>query len=141
MAARAVGTVVALSTLNVEVERLAVMKRLFVVAVALIALVLPTLTFAQGVKTVYRPEVHGTIIVLPETPVAPIVKAEKAKRTPAEVIARHEAMANAYRNATRVNYSAVAHCERGAAKAREELRKSAGVYEHPGAGAVRAGRM
>ena len=102
------------------------MKRLFVVAVALFALLLPTLTSAQGVKTVYRPEVHGTVIVLPDTPtsVAKVPKAEKAKPTPAEVIAFHEAMANAYRNATRVNYSAVAHCERAVAKARAELRQN-----------------
>ena len=106
------------------------MKRLFVVAVALSALLLPTLTFAQGVKTVYRPEVHGTIIVVPEASVTPetkvanVAKAEKAKRTPADVIAFNEAMANAYRNATRVNYSAIAHCERRVAKARAELRKN-----------------
>ena len=76
---------------------------------------------AQGEKTVYRPEVHGTVIVLPETPAGSAVKAEKAKRTPADVIARNEAMANAYRNLTRVNYSAIAHCERAAAKARAQL--------------------
>jgi hypothetical protein len=100
------------------------MKRLIVVAVALCALLLPTLTFAQGVKTVYRPEVHGTVIVLPETPAGSAVKAEKAKRTPADVIATNEAMANAYRNLTRVNYSAIAHCERAAAKARAQLRQN-----------------
>lgn len=103
------------------------MKRLFVVAVALCALLLPTLTFAQGVKTVYRPEVHGTVIVLPEAPPTPeinVAKVEKAKRTPTDVIARNEAMANAYRNLTRVNYSAIAHCERAAAKARAQLRQN-----------------
>lgn len=106
------------------------MRRLVVVAVAVSALLLPTLTFAQGVKTVYRPEVHGTIIVVPEgslapeTKVASVAKAEKAKRTPADVIAFNEAMANAYRNATRVNYSAIAQCERAVAKARAELRRN-----------------
>ena len=106
------------------------MKRLLVVTVAVSALLLPTLTFAQGVKTVYRPEVHGTIIVVPEAPVTPVtnvanvVKVEKAKRAPADVIAFNEAMANAYRNATRVNYSAIAHCEREVARARKELRKN-----------------
>lgn len=105
------------------------MKGLFVVAVAVSALLFPTLTFAQGVKTVYRPEVHGTIIVVPEASVTPeskvanVAKAEKTKPL-AAVIAHHEAMANAYRNLTRVNYSAVAHCERKAAKARAELRKN-----------------
>lgn len=105
------------------------MKRLVVVAVAVSALLLPTLTFAQGVKTVYRPEVHGTVIVVPEapTPVANatnVTKVEKAKRAPADVIAFNEAMANAYRNATRVNYSAIAQCERAIAKARRELRRN-----------------
>lgn len=98
------------------------MKRLAVVAVALFALFLPTLVFAQGVKTVYRPEVHGTTIVVPEA--APEVKAEKAKPTPAQVIARNQALANAYLNLTRVNYSAVAMCERQIANARAELRKN-----------------
>lgn len=106
------------------------MKRLVVVAVAVSALLLPTLTFAQGVKTVYRPEVHGTIIVVPEASVTPgskaanVAKAEKSQPTPAAVIARHEALANAYRNLTRVNYSAIAHCERAVAKARAELRRN-----------------
>lgn len=100
------------------------MKRLAVVAVALFALFLPTLVFAQGVKTVYRPEVHGTTIVVPETPGTPEVKAEKAKPTPAAVIARYESMANAYRNQPRVNYSAVAFCERKVANARRELRQN-----------------
>lgn len=103
------------------------MKRLVVVAAALFALVLPTLVFAQGVKTVYRPEVHGTTIVMPETPEtppAPVVKVEKAKPTPDQVIARNQALANAYLNLTRVNYSAVAMCERKIAKARRELRNN-----------------
>ena len=100
------------------------MKRLFVVNLAAFALLLPTLTLAQGVKTVYRPEVHGTVIVVPQTPVTPVIKAEKAPLTPARVIARHEAMANGYRNATRVNYSALAHCDRAIAEARAELRKN-----------------
>jgi hypothetical protein len=100
------------------------MKRLAVVAVALFALVLPTLVFAQGLKTVYRPEVHGTTIVLPDTPAAPVVKAEKAEPTPAQIIARNQTLANAYLNLTRVNYSAVAMCERKIAKARSELRQN-----------------
>ena len=105
------------------------MRRLVVVAVAVSALLLPTLTFAQGVKTVYRPEVHGTIIVVPEASVTPetrVANVAKAERTKplAAVIARHEAMANAYRNLTRVNYSAIAHCERAVAKARAELRRN-----------------
>jgi hypothetical protein len=100
------------------------MKRLIVVAVALCALLLPTLTFAQGVKTVYRPEVHGTTIVVPEPSATPVVKAEKPAPTPAAVIARYESLANAYRNEPRVNYSAVAYCERKVAKARAALRQN-----------------
>ena len=91
------------------------MKRLFVVAVAVSALLLPTLTFAQGVKTVYRPEVHGTIIVVPEASVTPetrVANVAKAERTKplAAVIARHEAMANAYRNLTRAFAIARSQC-------------------------------
>ena len=100
------------------------MKRLFVVSLAAFALLVPTLTFAQGVKTIYRPEVHGTVIVVPQTSSTPIVRADKQTPTPAQVIARHQQWANAYRVATRVNYSAVAHCERAIAKARAELRKN-----------------
>ena len=100
------------------------MKRLFVITLAAFALLVPTLTLAQGVTTVYRPEVHGTIIVVPQTPATLVIKAEKAPLAPAKVIARHEAMANGYRNAVRVNYSAVAHCERKVAAARAELRKN-----------------
>jgi hypothetical protein len=100
------------------------MKRLFVVSLAAAALLVPTLTFAQGAKTVYRPEVHGTIIVVPQAPATPVAKVEKAPLTPAKVVAIHEPMANAYRNAVRVNYSAVAHCEREVAEARTELRKN-----------------
>ena len=100
------------------------MKRLVVVPLAALALLLPTLTFAQGVKTVYRPEVHGTIIVLPQAPVTPVAKAEKTPLTPAQIVARHTPMANAYRNAIRVNYAAVAHCERKVAEARAQLRKN-----------------
>ena len=96
------------------------MKRLFVVPLAAFALLLPTLTFAQGVKTVYRPEVHGTVIVVPETAVAPVLNVEKEALTSVQVIARHQRMANGYRVAPRVNYSAVAHCERAVAKAQAE---------------------
>ena len=60
------------------------MKRLFVVAVALSALLLPTLTFAQGVKSVYRPEVHGTIIVVPEASVTPETKVANVAKAEVE---------------------------------------------------------
>ena len=100
------------------------MKRFFFVAVAAFALLVPMLTFAQDVKTVYRPEVHGTIVAVPQAPSTPVVKAPKAPLTPAQVIARHEPMANGYRVANRVNAAAVAHCERLVAEARATLRKS-----------------
>ena len=98
------------------------MKRSFFVAVAALALLVPTLTFAQ-VKTVYIPGAHPRVVVVqPETQTAP--KVEKAPLTPAQVIARHESMAAAYRGNPRVNYSAVAHCDRLVAEARAELRKN-----------------
>ena len=100
------------------------MKCFFFVPVAAFALLAPTLTFAQGVKTVYRPEVHGTIVVVPEEPAAPDVKVAKAPLTPTQVIALHQPMVNGYRIATRVNYSAVDHCDRLVAQARAELHKN-----------------
>ena len=100
------------------------MKRLFLVTVAAFALLVPTLTFAQNVKTVYRPEVHGTIIVVPQTPAPPAVKVEKEPLRPERVIALHEPMSNNHRIANRVNYSAVAHCDRLVDAARAELRKN-----------------
>ena len=42
----------------------------------------------------------------------------------AQVIALHEPMANAARIANRVNYSAVAHCDRLVTEARAELQKN-----------------
>ena len=99
------------------------MKRFFFVAAAAFALLVPTLTFAQ-VKTVYIPGAHPRVVVVQPEKEAPTVKVEKAPLTPAQVIARHEPMANAHRAATRVNYSAVAHCDRLVAEARAELRKN-----------------
>jgi len=95
------------------------MKRFFFAATMTFALVAPALTFGQ-VKTVYIPGAHPRVVVVqPETP-----NVEKAPLTPLQVIARHEPMANAYRAANRVNYSAVAHCDRLVAQARAELRKN-----------------
>jgi hypothetical protein len=97
------------------------MKRLFVVAITALALLVPTLTFAQ-VKTVYIPGTHPRVVVVqPETP---SVKVERAPLTPAEVIARHQPMAGMHRVNPRVNYSAVAHCDRLVAEARATLRKN-----------------
>ena len=99
------------------------MTRFVVAAMAAFALLVPTLTFAQ-VKTVYIPGAHPRVVVVQPEKKAPTAKVEKAPLTPAQINARHEPMANGYRAATRVNYSAVAHCDRLVAEARAELRKN-----------------
>ena len=99
------------------------MKRFFIASVAAFALLAPTLTFAQ-VKTVYIPGAHPRVVVVQPENATPAPKVEKAPLTPAQVIALHQPMANAARIANRVNYSAVAHCERLVAQARAELRKN-----------------
>jgi acyl-CoA hydrolase len=106
----------------VEVERWFVMKRFFVVTIAACALLVPTLTLAQ-VRTVYIPGAHPRVVVVQPDNETPTAKVEKAPLTPAQVIARHEPMANGHRTANRVNHSAVAHCDRLVAQARAELRK------------------
>lgn len=98
------------------------MKRFLFAAAATAALLVPDLTFAQ-VKTVYIPGAHPRVVVVqPETPTTPEIA--KAPLTPVQVIAVHAPMASVYRVGARVNYSAVAHCERLVAEARAELRKS-----------------
>jgi hypothetical protein len=99
------------------------MKRFFLVAIAAFALLVPTLTFAQ-VQTVYIPGAHPRVVVVQPQNDTPTEKVEKLPVTPAQVIARHEPMANGYRAANRVNYSAVAHCDRLVEQARAELRKN-----------------
>ena len=99
------------------------MKRFFFVAVAAFALLVPTLTFAQ-VKTVYIPGAHPRVVVVQTAKDTPTPKVERARLTPVQVIGRHEPMAAAHRATPRVNYSAVAHCERLITEARAELRKN-----------------
>ena len=99
------------------------MKRFFFVAVAAVALLVPTLTFAQ-VTTVYIPGSHPRVVVVQPGDETPIPNVEKALLTPVQVIARHESMAAAQRGTPRVNYSAVAHCDRLVAEARATLRKN-----------------
>jgi hypothetical protein len=99
------------------------MKRFFFAAIAAFALVVPTLTFAQ-VQTVYIPGAHPRVVVVQPETAAPAVKVDKAPLTPAQVIARHEPMAAAQRGETRVNYAAVAHCDRLVAEARAALLKN-----------------
>lgn len=98
------------------------MKRFFSVFVAAFALLVPTLTFAQ-VKTVYIPGAHPRVVVVQPQHTIPAAKAEKAALTPSQIIAVHQPMADAGRIANRVNYSAVAHCDRVVAEARAVLQK------------------
>jgi len=99
------------------------MTRFFVGAIAALALLVPTLTFAQ-VKTVYIPGAHPRVVVVQPETETPAPKVEKAPLTPVEVIARHAPMAAALRGNPRVNYSAVDHCDRLVAEARATLRKN-----------------
>ena len=97
------------------------MKRFLFGAIAAFALLVPALTSAQ-VKTVYIPGAHPRVVVVQPAQETPTAKVEKAPLTPAQVIARHAPMAAALRGSTRVNYSAVAHCDRLIAQARKQIR-------------------
>jgi hypothetical protein len=102
------------------------MKRFFSVTIAALALLVPTFAGAQGVKTVYRPEVHGTIVVVPDKGAPPVAKA--VPLTPNEIIARHEAMlvgrrAGASARGGAARFAAADHCERLIADAQNALRK------------------
>jgi hypothetical protein len=99
------------------------MKRFFFITIAAAALLVPNVSFAQ-VKTVYIPGAHPRVVVVQPEKATPAVKAAKATLTPAQVIAVHEPMATAERGKPRVNYSAVAHCDRLVAEARETLKKN-----------------
>ena len=59
---------------------------------------------------------------MPPAPEALTVKVEKPPLTPVQILALHEPMAVAQRAQLRVNYQAVAHCERLIADARKQLR-------------------
>lgn len=99
------------------------MKRFSFVAIAAFALLVPAVSFAQG-TAVYIPGAHPRVVVVQPEKQAPSVKAQQPSLTPAQVIARHDAMANSYRAANRANQSAAAHCDRMVAQARAELKKS-----------------
>jgi hypothetical protein len=92
------------------------MKRFVPATLAAIALLVPTLASAQGFQFVYRPELRGIVAVARPSaePGTPAVA-----RSAAEEIARHEAMANAYRG-TRIAQAAV-HCDRLVAEARKQF--------------------
>ena len=99
------------------------MKRFFFVAIAAFALLAPSVSFAEG-TAVYIPGAHPRVVVVQPETAPPALKAQQGPLTPAQVIARHDPMANGYRTANRVNQSAAAHCDRMVAQARAELNKS-----------------
>lgn len=89
------------------------MKRFALAAVAAFALLAPTVASAQGARLVYRPELRGMVTV----PQPVETSAPGVALSAGEEIARHQAMAQAYRG-TRIAQAA-AHCDRLIAKARE----------------------
>jgi hypothetical protein len=100
------------------------MKRFFFAAVAATALLVPSITSAQRVKMMYRPELRGYVAV----PAAQAPPVTAPAPTPAEVIAIHTAIAQGYRanpnDRGAATAAAIAHCDRLVASARETLRKS-----------------
>jgi hypothetical protein len=90
------------------------MKRFTLLTVAAFALLLPAVAAAQA-PYVYRPELRTWVYVAKPAHVV------AAPRTAAEDIARHEAMANAYRG-TRMAQAAV-HCDRLVKEARQAGRR------------------
>jgi hypothetical protein len=90
------------------------MKRFALATVAAFALLAPTLVSAQGLELVYRPELRGMVAVPRPQTFAPAVA-----RTANEEIARHQAMAQAYRG-TR-NAQAAVHCDRLIAQAKKQF--------------------
>ena len=103
------------------------MKRLLLVMLAAAALLLPTLASAQGVPLVYRHELRGMAPAPALHARTDMRVVETVPSTPAEIIARHEAMAVGLRaNANARGGAAVAadHCDRLIAAARETIRKS-----------------
>ena len=93
------------------------MKRLLYIAIAALALAVPAIASAQGVTLVYRPELRGFVAV-PTVP-APSVAAQREPAAPADVIARHEAMATGPRINPRHAATGSAHCDRHIASARD----------------------
>jgi hypothetical protein len=111
---------------SAALERWFIMKRSIFVTIAALALLVPTTAGAQGVKTVYRPEVHGTMVVVPDAAAQPAVKA--VTLTPVEIISRHEAMlvgrrAGANARGGAAGFAAADHCERLITEAKKALRK------------------
>jgi hypothetical protein len=93
------------------------MKRFALLAVVAFALLAPTVAYGQGAKFVYRPEFKQWVVVPQAAPLA----VPDQTSTPNEIIAKHEAMANAHRGGRMAQ--AAMHCDRMVAQAREALRK------------------
>ena len=93
------------------------MKRFTLLSAVAFALLVPTLAHAQGLHFVYRPELRQWIA----TPDVKPSTASAVTASPADIIARHEAMAHAYRGGR--NAQSAVHCDRMIQQAREELRK------------------
>jgi hypothetical protein len=108
---------------SIRTGKVDVMKRFSLVSISALALLVPTLTFAQ-VQGVYIPGAHPRVVVVPSDKETSTTKVERAPMTPTQVIARHEAMAAARRAHSRVDYSAVAHCDRLITEARKQVRAS-----------------
>jgi hypothetical protein len=66
------------------------MKGVLLTTVGLFALLVPGLASAQGGTVVYRPELHGYVLVQ-KPPAAPT--GHSAAKAPADMKAKHEAMA------------------------------------------------
>lgn len=99
------------------------MKRFLWVPTTALALLVSTPAFAQ-VETVYVPGAHPRVVVVQPEKEGPTRKVEKAPLTPAEVTAIHTPMAAARRGTARVNYPAVAHCDRLIVEASQALKKN-----------------
>jgi hypothetical protein len=87
------------------------MKRFYLLTIAALALLVPTIANAGQAPFVYRPELRQWVPVPPEPSKSVIT------RTLRDEIARHLNMANAYRG-TRMAQAAV-HCDRMMAQLRE----------------------
>jgi hypothetical protein len=93
------------------------MKRFTLLALVAFALLVPVIARAEGARFVYKPEFKQWVVVPPPAPVG----AAAVTPTPNEIVARHEAMAAAYRGGRMAH--AARHCDRMVAQARETLRK------------------
>jgi hypothetical protein len=110
------GALMAPSLRIVGCREVTVMKRFALLAVIAFALLAPTVAYGQGAKFVYRPEFKQWVVVPQAAPLA-----VQETPTPHDMIAKHEAMANAHRGG-RMSHAAM-HCDRIVAETRETLRK------------------